>query len=503
MRLGVVGSGPAGYYAAIRVRQKLPNAFIDMYEKLPVPYGLVRYGVAPDHPEVKNCQDRFEEVAPQSHGLFHYVGNVSIGDQINISNLKQHYDALLFAYGASTDRLLGIPGEASTHGIYSARGFVGWYNGLPEFAGLAPDLDAEHAVVIGNGNVALDIARILLTDVDALRKTDISDSALDTLSKSRVKKVTIAGRRGPMQAAFTIKELRELVNLPACAFHADKQELIPSAGWISKLPRLEQRKYRFAKLLTEGVLEGDKQCTLRSMISPDAFLSSNNDGNLSHIRFRHNVFEDDSSRFVASAKVKPTTETEDVETQVAFRSIGYKAEPINGLRDDLGIEFDRAKGIIPNDGFGRALKSSNAEESDGDNSAPGCYCAGWVKNGPTGVIATTMEDAFATADAMIQDWNSGRQMLRECHPDDDNMSGWEALRGGLLEDDPAINEFATWRDWKAIDWFEKQLGKENGGKPRSKITDVAEMMRHAQTVRNMQPACEQHNEIMGEREIAR
>lgn len=196
LRLAIVGSGPAGFYAAARVLQKSQDARVDMYEKLPVPFGLVRYGVAPDHPEVKNCQDRFEEVA--SSPRFQFIGNASIGSDIPLTVLKRHYDAIIFSYGASHDRLLDIPGE-SLHGVQSARAFVGWYNGLPEFADMDPNLDGEHAVVIGNGNVALDVARVLLSEVDVLRKTDMANRALESLSCSRVKRVTIAGRRGPMQ----------------------------------------------------------------------------------------------------------------------------------------------------------------------------------------------------------------------------------------------------------------------------------------------------------------
>lgn len=204
LRLAIVGSGPAGFYAAARVIQKLSDARIDMYEKLPVPFGLVRYGVAPDHPEVKNCQDRFEEVA--SSERFQFIGNASVGSDIQLSIMKRHYDALLFSYGASQDRLLNIPGEA-LRGVTSARAFVGWYNGLPEFAEMQPDLNGEHAIVIGNGNVALDVARVLLSDVDALRRTDMSDQALEALSRSRVKRVTIAGRRGPVQVRMTLKNI--------------------------------------------------------------------------------------------------------------------------------------------------------------------------------------------------------------------------------------------------------------------------------------------------------
>lgn len=179
---------------------KVQDAVVDMYEQLPVPYGLVRFGVAPDHPEVKNCQDTFEELAASPR--FNYIGNVRVGQDIDLSTMKPHYDAILFSYGASEDRKLGIPGEELS-GVFSAREFVGWYNGLPQFQNLAPDLEAgDKAVIIGQGNVALDVARILLTPVDTLRKTDITEQAIDVLSRSKVNSVKVVGRRGPLQVAL-------------------------------------------------------------------------------------------------------------------------------------------------------------------------------------------------------------------------------------------------------------------------------------------------------------
>ena len=227
--MAVLGSGPAGFYTAYKVMSSIENAIVDMYECLPVPFGLVRFGVAPDHPEVKvkmffldlcyfpiclpcsyscsllimlvqNCQDKFEEVA--SSPRFNFIGNIAIGKDLPLTNLRPHYNAIVFAYGATKDRKLGISGEDSLKGIYSARDFVGWYNGLPEHQALAPDLKSgEEAVIIGQGNVALDVARTLLSDVNSLRKTDMTEYALDSLSRSRVKRVRVIGRRGPMQVS--------------------------------------------------------------------------------------------------------------------------------------------------------------------------------------------------------------------------------------------------------------------------------------------------------------
>jgi adrenodoxin-NADP+ reductase len=199
LRVAVVGSGPAGFYTAYRLMNKVQDAMVDMYEQLPVPYGLVRFGVAPDHPEVKNCQDKFEEVAASPR--FNYIGNVQVGTDVPLLDMKPHYDAILFSYGASQDKKLGISGE-DMEGVYSAREFVGWYNGLPQFQNLNPRLDhGEEAIIIGNGNVAIDVARILLSSVERLRHTDITEKALETLKANRIKSVRIVGRRGPLQVS--------------------------------------------------------------------------------------------------------------------------------------------------------------------------------------------------------------------------------------------------------------------------------------------------------------
>ena len=212
LRVAIIGSGPAGFYTAYRLMNKNKDVVIDMYEQLPVPYGLVRYGVAPDHPEVKNCQDTFEEAAQSPR--FNYVGNVRVGHDIELAKMKPHYDAILFSYGASEDRELGIPGE-DLPGVYSARSFVGWYNGLPQFQALEPNLQAgDQAVVIGQGNVALDVARILLTSVDVLRKTDIAEQAIQTLSESKVRSVRVVGRRGPIQVRRQLTSANIWLTMP-------------------------------------------------------------------------------------------------------------------------------------------------------------------------------------------------------------------------------------------------------------------------------------------------
>ena len=268
--MAVLGSGPAGFYTAYKVMSSIENATVDMYESLPVPFGLVRFGVAPDHPEVKvkcflqnldvllipccpscshcsslifsyqNCRDRFEEVA--SSPRFTFIGNVAIGKDLPLADLRPHYNAIVFAYGATKDRKLGIPGEDSLKGIHSARDFVGWYNGLPEHEALAPDLESgEEALILGQGNVALDVARTLLSDVNSLRKTDMTEYALDTLSKSRVNRVRVIGRRGPMQVcsfiSSTPKKFAHVTNFAGILYNQRSPRAVKVAFYLFRAYR--------------------------------------------------------------------------------------------------------------------------------------------------------------------------------------------------------------------------------------------------------------------------
>ncbi|KAF2136773.1 uncharacterized protein K452DRAFT_302466 [Aplosporella prunicola CBS 121167] len=462
-RLAVIGSGPAGFYSAYRVLNRIQDSVVDMYEHLPVPYGLVRFGVAPDHPEVKNCQDKFEEVAQSPR--FNFVGNVDVGHDIPLTALAPHYDAILFAYGASKDRRLGIPGE-DLPGVYSARAFVGWYNGLPEYADLDPKLDAgEEAVVIGQGNVALDVARILLSDVDALRKTDIAPQALDRLAQSKVRSVRIVGRRGPMQAAFTIKEVRELLGLPGIAFEPIDPALFPPESY-----KLTRQAKRITKILSEGspnpASSASKMWALQFLHSPKAFHGSPNAaGSLSHVEFERTAFVPEADPFERGARVTGTGATTALPAALAFRSVGYKSTALAGL-DDLGVPFDEGMGIIPNDMHGRVVTPAGGPSSLTAAHVPGMYCAGWVKRGPTGVIASTMEDAFSSADIIARDWQQEAGFLNG------SGLGWEGVRSAL----GGAKRIVSWGDWKRIDEAEKAIGREKG-REREKFTRVEDMLR--------------------------
>ncbi|KAJ5569452.1 uncharacterized protein N7459_008882 [Penicillium hispanicum] len=484
VRVAVVGSGPAGFYAASRLLSKQQDAVVDMYEKLPVPFGLARYGVAPDHPEVKNCEEKFTEVATSPR--FNFVGNVDLGNDLPLSALTPHYDAILFAYGASEDKQLGIPGEKALRSVHSARAFVGWYNGLPEHRDLEPDLTSgEDAVIVGQGNVALDVARILLSDVDTLRSTDIADYALEALSKSRIKRVRVVGRRGPLQAAFTIKEVRELLQLPSVSFAPIPKDVFPPESVVNGLPRAQKRLMQLlAKGSTNDPQTATKSWSLDFLLSPDSLhWSPMYPYHLSHAKFSRNEL-DPSDPYNPSAKVRPKHLSSGKRAQVNlsasvfFRSVGYKSLPLPGL-EDLGIQFDNQRGVIPNDGFGRVKGLSGSGETqklpDGSliSHLPGLYCAGWVKRGPTGVIASTMTDAFTTADTMMKDLahHSGPGSLLHA-PKSSSGLGWdgvkvEAERRGLRR--------TSWQDWQRIDAVERKRGQQTG-KTRAKLGRVEEML---------------------------
>ncbi|KAK4230066.1 mitochondrial putative NADPH:adrenodoxin oxidoreductase [Podospora fimiseda] len=472
-RMAVIGSGPAGFYTAYRAMTRIQGAKVDMYEALPVPFGLVRFGVAPDHPEVKNCQEKFEEVASSPN--FTFIGNVSVGTPSNhpddgatvpLNSILRHYNAVVFAYGAAKDRTLNIPGESTLKGIYSAREFVGWYNGLPEHSHLNPDLtQGDTAVVIGQGNVALDVARMLLSPPSTLAKSDIAEHAISTLSTSRIKHVHIVGRRGPMQAAFTIKEIRELIKLPSVKFQPFDTSLIPQD--TSSLPRAQRR-------LMEILLKGSppssssfsKSWSLDFLLSPKSFLSSPSSPNqLSSTTFETTTLS--PTPFTHNAFALPTGEHKTLPSSIAFRSIGYKSLPLPEF-EELGIPFNDRWGTISNDRSGRVQHEDRAPDAMMTlASFPGLYCAGWVKRGPTGVIASTMEDAFNTADAIAEDWDKGRAEFLN-----GTGKGWEAVKS---ESGVEVEKVVSWEDWKRIDNVEREKGKEKG-KVREKFVRTGDML---------------------------
>lgn len=386
---------------------------------------------------------------------------------------------MLFSYGASEDRQLHIPGE-SLKGVLSARAFVGWYNGLPEYAHLDPPLDnSEEAVIIGQGNVALDVARTLLSPLDRLAVTDMTEQAIDTLSKSRVKRVKVVGRRGPLQASYTIKEARELMQLPGVSFAGIDESLFP-ADKIKKLPR---QLMRLAEVIQKGSkterAQATKQWELLYMLSPESFEPDSSDSaNLGAVKFSQMDFTVDPSTvdisdFNALRGIrvqKSQKEQVTINTDLAFRSVGYKSTAISGF-DDLGIPFDDKLGIIPNDRSGRIMCPSRGPGEMSAGHVPGMYCAGWVKRGPTGVIASTMQDAFTSAEVVAKDWADSVPFIGNDQNED--KRGWEAVKA---EAQKRGIRSVEWADWEIIDKEERRRGAEKG-KEREKCTSVDEMLK--------------------------
>lgn len=490
-----------------------------MYEQLPTPFGLVRYGVAPDHPEVRHCETKLDEVAAHTFSGrdgasseavgFEFVGNVKVGRDVSLLEMRGAYDAIVLAYGASQDRRLGIPGE-NLSGVTSARAFVGWYNGLPEFRTWDPSLltRGNSVVIVGQGNVSLDIARILLGGVDALRGTDMPEYALEALSRSTVRRVHIVGRRGLFQLACTLKELRELLELQTCAFTG----MHPFERW-RKVAKVGRARTRMHHRLADGSAmvptAARKKWSLDFMLAPACFNARQRieDGgqigpdspaeirDLVGVDFEKTEFanEEEEDRIREDARVVGTGNYRSIEAQLAFRSIGYNAEALPGF-EELGIDFDTRTGTVKNF-HGRALAKTQPAESDNEEArarsvpeaVPGFYTAGWCKRGPTGVIASTMMDAFDTAETIAADWtknqpflNGKRKQRLDSGVDLGGWTGGAAAGGGggglkqLVQEQRGV-QVVNWRRWKRIDEEERERGRRKG-KAREKITDVAEML---------------------------
>ncbi|XP_066560983.1 NADPH:adrenodoxin oxidoreductase, mitochondrial isoform X2 [Amia ocellicauda] len=443
----IVGSGPAGFYTAQHLLKNHPSLQVDIYEKLPVPFGLVRFGVAPDHPEVKNVINTFTQTAHQERCSFY--GNVSVGCDVTVEELQRAYHAVVLSYGAEGNRRLGIPGE-DLSGVYSAKDFVGWYNGLPSNKKLKPDLSSETAVILGQGNVALDVARILLSPLDLLKKTDITEESLEAIAASQVRRVLIVGRRGPLQVACTIKELREMINLPDTKLLLDPTDFKGLKDVLKDLPRPRKRLTELMLKALEKPVGKDMEGAalrcwgLKFLRSPLEILPSPDGTKASGIRLALNRLEISGEE----ARAVPTGEHEDVDCGLIVSSIGYQSLPI-----DPAVPFDLKQAVIPNT-LGRVEQVS------------GLYCSGWVKRGPTGVIATTMNDSFDTARSVLQDVESG-------HLDFSSPKlGSEATRA-LMEKRGVVP--VSFSDWEKIDSAEVRKGQEVG-KPREKLLDIGEML---------------------------
>ncbi|XP_014671727.1 PREDICTED: NADPH:adrenodoxin oxidoreductase, mitochondrial-like isoform X3 [Priapulus caudatus] len=447
----IIGSGPAGFYTAQQILKGNPSIHVDILDRLPLPYGLVRFGVAPDHPEVKNVINTFAATAENERCSF--VGNVSVGKDVSIHELQQAYNVVVLSYGAEADRELGIPGEGLV-GVESARSFVGWYNGLPEHRHLQPNLNTEVAVVIGQGNVALDIARILLTPIRLLQETDITEYALEALTRSKIRRVHVVGRRGPLQAAFTIKELREMVTMPDCRTVFTAEDFSGVEEALAGIPRPRKRLTELMLKSVTGrgqteqevqrLADASREFYVKFLRSPIQVLPSADGKRLRALELAVNVLEGSGK----SVRARSTDDREVIDCGLILRSVGYRSVAI-----EKSIPFDHSHGTI-------------AHENGKVNGKQGLYCSGWVKRGPTGVILDTMSDGFQTGKLILRDIESG-VVSAETRP------GSEAILRHLSNKGVQTVSFD---DWKRIDAVEIERGRERG-KPREKLTDLKEMLR--------------------------
>jgi ferredoxin--NADP+ reductase len=459
IRIAVIGSGPAGFYAAGHLLKDAAERIeVDMIERLPTPWGLVRSGVAPDHPKIKSVTRIYEKTA--AHPRFRYFGNVNFGEHVSREELLAHYHAVVYATGSPLDRPLGIPGE-ELPGSHAATEFVGWYNGHPDHNGLEVDLvSAERAVVIGNGNVAVDVARMLMLSAEELAPTDTADHALEVLARSRVSEVLVVGRRGPAQAAFTNPELLELDELTDADVLVDKDELERALAVHDAAAEEDATSRRNVEILRRYAehtpTDGRKRIVLRFLLSPTELVAGA-DGALATVELVRNELVADE-RGVLRARASDETET--IAAGLVFRAIGYRGVPLPGVSFD-----ERAATILNEDG--RVLDPQTRAP------LPGEYVVGWIKRGPSGVIGTNKKDAQQTVDAMLADLSPSGDGDGAAHtPSEADAAAVEAL---LRERQPQL---VTYSGWEAIDRHERALG-ESSGRPRVKLTEIDEMLRIA------------------------
>jgi ferredoxin/flavodoxin---NADP+ reductase len=449
LRVAIVGAGPSGFYAAEHIlKDEATHAQVDLFDRLPTPFGLVRGGVAPDHPKIKSVIRVYEKTAAREG--FRFFGNVKVGHDIEVDDLERLYHAIVYTVGCETDRQLGIPGEGLP-GSHAATAFVGWYNAHPDYAGEEFDLSVERAVVIGNGNVAMDVARMLALTDDELRRTDTADHAIGALGRSGIREIVVLGRRGPVQAAFTNPEIKELGEMEDAdvVVDASEVELDPaSAAFLDseeadKTTRVNVETLRdFAAREPEGKR---KRIVLRFLASPVEILG---EGKVEKIVIGRNELVDEGG----TLRARDSGEREELDCGLVLRSVGYTGVPIEG------VPFDDKRGLILNEG-GRVLDSHDAGHKVGH------YAAGWIKRGPSGVIGTNKKDALETVRHLLADVES-QTLLDPESPEPGTVEELLAERGV---------RFVSFEDWQAID--EAEVGRgEPHGRPRVKFVRVEEML---------------------------
>ncbi|MBB4663911.1 FAD-dependent oxidoreductase [Conexibacter arvalis] len=442
MRIAIVGAGPSGFFAAGHLLAA--GHEVDLFDRLPTPWGLVRGGVAPDHPNIKSVSRVFEKIA--SRPGFRFFGNVEVGRDVAHEQLLDWHHAVVYAVGTAIDRRSGVPGE-ELPGSHSATEFVGWYNGHPDFRDRRFDLSGERAIVIGNGNVAIDVARMLTLTGDELAVTDAADHAIEALAASRIREIVVLGRRGPHQAAFTNPELLELGELSDADVVVDPRDLevdplVADAELDETVEQTLEILGGYARRRPSAAAR--KRVVLRFLASPVELVG---DGRVEAVRVVRNRLVRDERGVV---RAQPTEVTEELPAGIVFRAIGYRGVAVPGL------PFDERSGLIPNDGRGRVTGAART------------YVAGWIKRGPSGVIGTNKRCAIDTAKALLEDAEAGVLGSRPV-PEAD------AVERALRERVPDLVDQAG---WQSIDAAERAAG-EPAGRPRVKLTTVAELLQAA------------------------
>ena len=437
-RVAVVGSGPAGFYAAAALLASDLEVDVDLIERLPTPWGLLRGGVAPDHQEIKRLEDRFHSDT-LARGC-RFLGNVEVGRDVTHDELAGLYDAVLYSVGAQTDRSLGIPGE-ELPGSWAATEFVAWYNGHPDFQHLSFDLSGERTVVIGNGNVALDVARMLALTPEELAATDTTDAAIEAIDGAGIREILVVGRRGPVQAAWTPVEVGELGELAGADIVVDPADLEldeASEAELAAAPPTVRRNVEHLRDYAARKPAGKPRTIRLSFLrSPVAILGEESVEGIELVRNE-----------LVDGRAVATGETESIPCGVVFRSVGYQGVPLPG------VPFDERSRTIPNEG-GRVT--------------PGVYCAGWIKRGPSGVIGTNKKDATETVQLVLEDARAGRLPPRA---------------GGTLEEllEARGVEAVLYAGWESIDAAERAAGEPHG-RPRIKLATWDELLAAARSAK--------------------
>lgn len=448
LRVAIFGSGPAAFYAAEHLfKQKNLVIEVDMFDRLPTPFGLVRGGVAPDHLKIKTVTKVFDGIA--SNPRFRFFGNVQFGKDVKLAELKEHYHQILYATGAQTDRRMGIPGE-DLRGSNPATEFVAWYNGHPDYRHHEWNLSVERAAVVGVGNVAIDVARLLCLTRDELWESDAADYAVEALSKSKIKEVYLLGRRGPAQAAFTNPEIKELGELADADIvtRADETKLDDLSAASIADDRMSKAKVEILQgYAIERSLTRPRRLYLRFLVSPVELYGDEN-GNVTKMKLVHNTLVPTEAGSLAA---KATDQSEEIEAGLVFRSVGYRGVPLPD------VSFNDRWGVILNQ-MGRVLDAETKQPRVGE------YTSGWIKRGPSGVVGTNKPDSVETVNCMLEDLQNG-SILNPSQP------GAASIQKLVCERKP---DFFSYADWRRLDQMELEKGKAIG-RPRLKFTSVEEM----------------------------